>query len=223
MLAYAETKDPKWAAWLEKVNAYIYKYFCDAGAGNGEWFGYLNRDGSVFNRCKGGNYKGCFHVPRALLYSMKVAESVMRDGSGGEDGANVGVAAVGSGDAAAANTATRPASPQAVSSWGISHGHGASYGSATKDGHQAPRQSAVDAAGLQRNQAAAPWSPKSGAQALVASSPPANRLSSPVSSGYHQVKMHSSRAPLPDCFVLVCWLGQAGIFPSPFFLMQIIC
>jgi len=32
----------------------------------GEWFGYLNRRGEVSHRFKGGPYKGCFHVPRAL-------------------------------------------------------------------------------------------------------------------------------------------------------------
>jgi len=44
------------------------------GGGGGEWFGYLRRDGSVFNECKGGNYKGFFHVPRGLLMSMRTAE-----------------------------------------------------------------------------------------------------------------------------------------------------
>ncbi len=33
---------------------------------HGEWFGYLNRRGEVTHRFKGGPYKGCFHVPRAL-------------------------------------------------------------------------------------------------------------------------------------------------------------
>ena len=42
-----------------------------------QWFGYLTRDGKVFNECKGGNYKGCFHVPRALHYSVAAAEKFL--------------------------------------------------------------------------------------------------------------------------------------------------
>ena len=47
-------------------------HLCDADGG-GEWFGYLRRDNTVFNRCKGGNYKGFFHVPRCLLFSARSA------------------------------------------------------------------------------------------------------------------------------------------------------
>ena len=46
--------------------------------GGGEWFGYCNRDGSRLHDCKGGNYKGCFHVPRALLMCMQCAEAYMK-------------------------------------------------------------------------------------------------------------------------------------------------
>jgi N-acylglucosamine 2-epimerase len=38
----------------------------------GEWFGYLNRRGEVTHRFKGGPYKGCFHVPRALWLCRKI-------------------------------------------------------------------------------------------------------------------------------------------------------
>ena len=37
--------------------------------------------GTPFNACKGGNYKGFFHVPRALLYALRSAE---RQGAGVE-------------------------------------------------------------------------------------------------------------------------------------------
>ena len=50
-------------AWLTKVHDYCFAHFSD---GNG-WYGYLNRDGSRLLDCKGGNYKGFFHVPRALV------------------------------------------------------------------------------------------------------------------------------------------------------------
>lgn len=38
----------------------------------GEWFGYLNRRGEVTHRFKGGPYKGCFHVPRALWLCHRI-------------------------------------------------------------------------------------------------------------------------------------------------------
>ena len=40
---------------------------------HGEWFGYLSREGKVKMTFKGGPYKGCFHVPRALLMCQQVA------------------------------------------------------------------------------------------------------------------------------------------------------
>ena len=35
--------------------------------------GYAHRDGSLARSAKGGNYKGCFHVPRALLMCAQLA------------------------------------------------------------------------------------------------------------------------------------------------------
>ena len=55
-------------AFLE-VHNYAFKHFSDPE--HGEWFGYLNRRGEVTHRFKGGPYKGCFHVPRALWLVWK--------------------------------------------------------------------------------------------------------------------------------------------------------
>lgn len=44
---------------------YTFEHFRDPEFG--EWFGYLNRAGSVTQSFKGGPYKGAFHVPRSLL------------------------------------------------------------------------------------------------------------------------------------------------------------
>jgi N-acylglucosamine 2-epimerase len=43
---------------------------------NGEWFGYLSREGKVKLNFKGGPYKGCFHVPRALLMCQQMLTSL---------------------------------------------------------------------------------------------------------------------------------------------------
>ena len=52
-----------WSSFLE-VDAYTFSHFPDPE--HGEWFGYLDREGRVTHQFKGGPYKGCFHVPRAL-------------------------------------------------------------------------------------------------------------------------------------------------------------
>ncbi len=55
--------------WYQKLHDYSWKNFSDplASDGGGEWFGYLNRRGEVLLNLKGGKWKGCFHVPRAML------------------------------------------------------------------------------------------------------------------------------------------------------------
>ncbi|MEM9906507.1 MAG: AGE family epimerase/isomerase, partial [Cyanobacteria bacterium P01_D01_bin.44] len=50
--------------WYQKVHDYAWARFADPE--QGEWFGYLNRQGKVLLNLKGGKWKGCFHVPRAM-------------------------------------------------------------------------------------------------------------------------------------------------------------
>ena len=50
--------------WFERVHDYTWNHFTDGEYG--EWFGYLDRRGEVLLNLKGGKWKGCFHVPRAL-------------------------------------------------------------------------------------------------------------------------------------------------------------
>ncbi len=59
------TGDAACRAWFERVHAYTWSHFPDPEFG--EWFGYLNRRGEVLLPLKGGKWKGCFHVPRALF------------------------------------------------------------------------------------------------------------------------------------------------------------
>ncbi|UJH68793.1 AGE family epimerase/isomerase [Allomuricauda sp. SCSIO 65647] len=70
---YALTQSPKAKNWFEKVHEYTWSHFRDTKNG-GEWYGYLNRQGEVFMKLKGGKWKGCFHVPRALLQIWKTLE-----------------------------------------------------------------------------------------------------------------------------------------------------
>jgi N-acylglucosamine 2-epimerase len=54
------------------VHEYTFSTFPDSKYG--EWFGYCDRGGRVATEMKGGAYKCCFHVPRALLYSILAIE-----------------------------------------------------------------------------------------------------------------------------------------------------
>lgn len=68
-LAYVLTGDTRWAKWLEKLDEYVFGHFVDGEYG--EWFGYCDRIGVRTNDCKGNHYKGMYHVPRALLFSIQ--------------------------------------------------------------------------------------------------------------------------------------------------------
>ncbi|AQQ10268.1 Cellobiose 2-epimerase [Sedimentisphaera cyanobacteriorum] len=69
-LAYRNTGEQIWLDWLSKVHEYAYSHFIDYDYGG--WFGYCDRRGSLTHTCKGGNYKGFFHVPRALLFTSQL-------------------------------------------------------------------------------------------------------------------------------------------------------
>ncbi len=65
--AARRTGDPKWTAWLDRLDGYSWNLFVDNEFG--EWYGYASRDGRITHRAKGNSYKGFFHVPRALWLS----------------------------------------------------------------------------------------------------------------------------------------------------------
>ena len=63
---YRHTDDARCLEWFHRVHDYTWKHFRDSEQG-GEWYGYLNRRGEVLLDLKGGKWKGCYHVPRALV------------------------------------------------------------------------------------------------------------------------------------------------------------
>jgi N-acylglucosamine 2-epimerase len=71
---YAYTGDERCAQWFTKVHDYTWQHFKDREYG--EWFGYLNRRGEVLLPLKGGKWKGCFHIPRALYQVWKTLETL---------------------------------------------------------------------------------------------------------------------------------------------------
>ncbi|PMB10885.1 N-acylglucosamine 2-epimerase [Fischerella thermalis CCMEE 5205] len=60
--------------WYQKVHDYAWSHFADPEFG--EWFGYLNRRGEVLLNLKGGKWKGCFHVPRAMYLCWQQFEGL---------------------------------------------------------------------------------------------------------------------------------------------------
>lgn len=75
LLAYLMTGDTKYAEWHKQVHSYAYQHFHDKK--NGEWFGYLHRDGSLAQTAKGNLFKGPFHLPRQEWYCMQILEEFL--------------------------------------------------------------------------------------------------------------------------------------------------
>ena len=72
--AYEQTGRKELMNWYIKVHDYAWSHFSDPE--NGEWFGYLDRQGEVLLDLKGGKWKGCFHVPRAMYQCWKTLERI---------------------------------------------------------------------------------------------------------------------------------------------------
>ncbi|MFB6457471.1 AGE family epimerase/isomerase [Chitinophaga sp. Hz27] len=71
---YLHTGDTRCWQWFQKVHNYTWARFPDPS--NGEWYGYLNRQGQPLLTLKGGKWKGCFHVPRGLFQCWKTLEEI---------------------------------------------------------------------------------------------------------------------------------------------------
>ncbi len=74
LLAHHLTGEDGYLDWYERLHEWTFAHFPDPEYG--EWYGYLHRDGSVANRLKGSMWKGPFHLPRALLYGLKLLETM---------------------------------------------------------------------------------------------------------------------------------------------------
>jgi N-acylglucosamine 2-epimerase len=68
-LAYRNTGESKFLRWWKQLDEYAFRTFSDAE--DGEWFGYCDRRGQLASTLKGGPYKGIFHVPRFLLFTLQ--------------------------------------------------------------------------------------------------------------------------------------------------------
>lgn len=64
VLAYTLTGESRYAEWHNMVKDWSFTHLQDPA--NGEWYGYLNRDGSPANTLKGSLWKSFYHHPRAM-------------------------------------------------------------------------------------------------------------------------------------------------------------
>jgi len=71
-LAFELTGDDIYWEWYGRVHEYAWEHFPDPE--HGEWWGYLDRRGDLLTPIKGGKWKGCFHVPRAMFQLWRIFE-----------------------------------------------------------------------------------------------------------------------------------------------------
>ena len=69
LYAYKLTKDQCFLDWFHNIDEYAFSHFRDPE--HGEWFAYLNRQGSPTHMLKGGKWKTFFHLPRCLLLGIE--------------------------------------------------------------------------------------------------------------------------------------------------------
>ncbi|KPQ33349.1 MAG: N-acylglucosamine 2-epimerase RenbP [Phormidesmis priestleyi Ana] len=74
VMAYRLTGREDCWVWYQRVHEYTWSRFADSD--QAEWYGYLNRQGEVLLPLKGGKWKGCFHVPRAMYLCWQQFEQM---------------------------------------------------------------------------------------------------------------------------------------------------
>lgn len=72
LMAFHLTRATKYKDWHRQIHDWAYKHFADPE--DGEWFGYLRRDGTISNTLKGNLWKGPFHLPRMQLMCWQLLE-----------------------------------------------------------------------------------------------------------------------------------------------------
>lgn len=75
LLLYSLSSDIELYQWFLRLHTWAWEHFNDDI--NGEWFGYLYRDGEKAKSLKGSKWKGFFHLPRFLLESDLTLKSML--------------------------------------------------------------------------------------------------------------------------------------------------
>lgn len=76
LMLYRDTKKEEYLDWYFKTLEYSKKHFSDSE--NGEWYGYLRRDGLPTEpSTKGSTFKGPFHLPRMLIKTDQMLKELI--------------------------------------------------------------------------------------------------------------------------------------------------
>ncbi|MBR5018154.1 MAG: AGE family epimerase/isomerase [Bacteroidales bacterium] len=75
LYAYEATGDEKYLELHRRVSEWTYAHFPDEV--EGEWYGYLHRDGTPAHHAKGNLFKGPFHIPRMMVQARKLCLEMM--------------------------------------------------------------------------------------------------------------------------------------------------
>jgi N-acylglucosamine 2-epimerase len=78
-MGYALTGRVDCWEWYQRIHKYTWDHFPDPEYG--EWYGYLSRSGTVLLPLKGGKWKGCFHLPRALHNCYQIFDGLQNQNS----------------------------------------------------------------------------------------------------------------------------------------------
>lgn len=76
LYAYLATGDEKYLYRHERISEWTYAHFPDDS--EGEWYGYLHRDGTVAQPAKGNLYKGPFHIPRMMIKGYMLCKEILK-------------------------------------------------------------------------------------------------------------------------------------------------
>ncbi len=78
IMAYRDTGKKEYLDWFFKTLDYCKKHFADPE--NGEWYGYLRRDGlPTMPSTKGSTFKGPFHLPRMLCMTRQMINEILKE------------------------------------------------------------------------------------------------------------------------------------------------
>lgn len=75
LYAYLATGDEKYLYRHDRISEWTYAHFPDDS--EGEWYGYLHRDGTVAQPAKGNLYKGPFHIPRMMIKGYMLCKEIL--------------------------------------------------------------------------------------------------------------------------------------------------
>lgn len=76
LLAWVRTGRADLGRWYQRVHDYSFGHFPDRDGG--EWYGYLNCDGSPIWTAKANGWKGFFHLPRALFRCYQLLDKLTK-------------------------------------------------------------------------------------------------------------------------------------------------